>query len=119
MCCVVFLDSAGVLFNPDNILGTVKGVEDWWSEGDGWCVGGGLGYWLAVPSVKRRQIQNEYSVPDVQKLKLIETWIEMDGYASWHRLSRAVQRVGQTQLASLITSYEDPPTGTHALPLDQ
>ena len=106
-----FLQSAGVLFNPDNILGTVRGVEDWWSEGSVVCVGGGLGYWLAVSSVKRGIIQRNYSDPDVQKMKLIECWIKLDEYASWHRLSRAVWRVGQTQLASLITTYEQPPAG--------
>ena len=107
----MFLHS-GVLFNCDNILGTVKGVEDWWSEEDLVCKGGGLGYWLAVSSVKRNLIQREYADPDVQKQKLIEFWLELDAFASWHRLSRAVKRVGQTQLASLITTYEQPPTGT-------
>ena len=118
MCCVVCLDSAGVLFNCDNIVGTVKGVEDWWSEGDFYRGGGGLGYWLAVSSVKRDLIQRQYSDPDMQKTKVIECWLDVDGYASWHRLSRAVQRVGQTQLASLITTYEQPPTGTHTLTVD-
>ena len=108
----MFLHS-GVLFNCDNILGTVKGVEDWWSEGDGFCRGGGLGYWLTVSSVKRDLIQREYADPDVQKQKLIEFWLELDAFASWHRLSRAVKCVGQTQLASLITTYEQPPTGIY------
>ena len=112
MHCVVFLHS-GVLFNPENILGTVKGVEDWWSEGDVFCKGGGLGYWLSVSSVRRALRQKEYGDPDVQKMKLIECWMELDAYASWHRLSRAVQRVGQTQLASIITTYEQPPTGIY------
>ena len=118
MCCVVCVHSAGVLFNPHNIVGTVKGVEDWWSEEDEYCMGGGLGYWLTVSSVKRDLIQKENSDPDVQKMKLIECWMDLDAYASWHRLSRAVWRVGQTQLASLITTYEQPPTGTHTLTVD-
>ena len=112
------LHSAGVLFNPHNIVGTVKGVEDWWSEGDYNCRGGGLGYWLAVSSVKRDLIRKENSDPDMQKMKLIEHWMDVDAYASWHRLSRAVQRVGQTQLASVITIYEQPPTGTDMLTVD-
>ena len=118
MCCVVCLHSAGALFNPHNIVGTVKGVEDWWSEGDGYCIGGGLGYWLAVSSVKRDVIQKENSDTNVQKMKLIECWMDLDACASWHRLSRAVQRVGRTQLASFITTYKQPPTGTHTLTLD-
>ena len=105
----MFHDS-GVLFNTDNVLETVKGVEDWWSEGDGLCRGGGLGYWLAVSSEKRGLIQRENADPDVQKRKLIECWREHD-FASWHWLSCAVQRVGLTQLASLITTYQHPLTG--------
>ena len=103
----MFHDS-GVLFNADNVLETVKGVEDWWSEGDEDCVGGGLGYWLAVSSGKRGLIQRENADPDVQKRKLIECWREHD-FASWHWLSRAVQRVGLTQLAS------HPLTGMYAM----
>ena len=76
-----------------------------------WCVGGGLGYWLAVSSVKRSTIQRSDSDPDVQKRKLIECWLDLDTYASWHRLSHAVRRVGQMQLASLITAYEQQPGG--------
>ena len=76
-----------------------------------WCVGGGLGYWLAVSSVKRGTIQRSDSDPDVQKKKLIECWLDLDTCASWHRLSRAVRRVGQMQLASLITAYEQQPGG--------
>ena len=105
----MFHDS-GVLFNADNVLETVKGVEDWWSEGGYYCRGGGLGYWLAVSSEKRGLIQRENADPDVQKRKLIECWREHD-FASWHWLSRAVQRVGLTQLASLITTYQHPLTG--------
>ena len=106
----MFHDS-GVLFNTGNVLETVKGVEDWWSKGDEDCVGGGLGYWLAVSSEKRGLIQRENADPDVQKRKLIECWREHD-FASWHWLSRAIQRVGLTQLASLITTYQHPLTGT-------
>ena len=106
----MFHDS-GVLFNTDNVLETVKGVEDWWSEGSRRCRGGGLGYWLAVSSEKRDLIQRENADPNVQKRKLIECWREYD-FASWHWLSRAVQRVGLTQLASLITTYQHPLTGT-------
>ena len=73
-----------------------------------------VGLLAGLSSVKRDLIRKENSDPDVQKMKLIECWMELDAYASWHRLSRAVQRVGQTQLASLITIYEQPPTGMHA-----
>ena len=92
-------------------------MKDWWSEGDAWCTGGGLGYWLAVSSVTRYLILKEFSDPDVRKKKLIECWLDLDGYASWHRLSRAVRRVGHTLLASLITTYiyEQPPTGTYTI----
>ena len=95
----------GVLFNPDNVLETVKGVEDWWSEGDRLCRRGGLGYWLAISLEIRRQLQDKYADPDVQKVKLIECWMEHD-FASWQWLRRAVQRVGHSYLASLITSYQ-------------
>ena len=88
----------------------MKGVEDWWSEGDHWCRGGGLGYWLAVSEQKRKEIQEEYGDPDEQKMKLIECWMD-HVFASWQWLSRAVGRVGQTQLASLISSYSQPTTG--------
>ena len=73
-----------------------------------WCVGGGLGYWLAVSSVERGIIRRSDFDPDVQKMKLIECWKNLDPYASWHRLSRAVQRVRQMQLA---TTYEQQPGG--------
>ena len=106
VCFVV----AGVLLNPHNVLETVKGVEDWWSEGDYLCREGGLGYWLAVSEQKRKEIQEEYGDADEQKLKLIECWMD-HVFASWQWLNRAVGRVGQTQLASLISSYSQPTTG--------
>ena len=109
--CFLFVVS-GVLFNPHNVLETVKGVEDWWSEEDR----GGLGYWLAVSVRKRREIQESYGDPEEQKMKLIECWMAHI-FASWRWLSRAVQRVGQTQLASLISSYDTPTTGMTHLPL--
>ena len=91
----------------------VRGVEDWWSEGDDYCRGGGLGYWLAVSSVIRDRIRNNYVDPDVQQRKLMEAWMQLDVFPSWHRLSRAVQRVGETQLASTMTTYEQPPPGMY------
>ena len=110
--CFLFVVS-GILFNPHNVLETVKGVEDWWSQADEECRGGGLGYWLAVSVQKRREIQESYGDPEEQKMKLIECWMA-HVFASWQWLSRAVQRVGQTQLASLISSYDTPTTGmTH------
>ncbi|CAI8029191.1 hypothetical protein GBAR_LOCUS16591 [Geodia barretti] len=99
-----------VLFNPYNVLEAVKGVEDWWSEGDYWCRRGGLGYWLAVSEEKRREIQQQYGDPDEQKMKLIECWMT-HVFASWQWLSRAVGSMGQTQLAPLISSYYQPTTG--------
>ncbi|CAI8052833.1 hypothetical protein GBAR_LOCUS28913 [Geodia barretti] len=99
-----------VLFNPYNVLETVKGVDDWWSEGDYLCRGGGLGYWLAVSEQRRQEIEKQYDDPDEQKMKLIECWMTHI-FASWQWLSRAVGRVGQTQLAPLISSYDQPTTG--------
>ena len=88
-------------------------MKDWWSEGDRQCVGGGLGYWLAVPSVIIDQIRNDYVDPDVQQCKLMEAWMQLDVFPSWHRHSRAVQRVGETQLASTMTTYEQSPPGMY------
>ena len=96
-----------LIFNPHNVLETVKGVEDWWSEGGHYGRRGGLGYWLAVSEQKRKEIQEEYGDPDEQKMKLIECWMG-HVFASWQWLSRAVGRVGQTELASLISSYSHP-----------
>ena len=106
---------SGVPFNCDNILKMVRGVKDWWSEGHRKCVGGGLGYWLAVSSVTIDQIRNNYVDPDKQQRKLVEAWMQLDVFPSWHRLSRAVQRVGDTELASSMTTYEQPPPGMYIL----
>ena len=103
---------SGVQFTPHNVLERVRVVEDWWSKGDDYCIGGGLAYWLAVSSARQSLIKERHTDPDEQKMKLIECWMELDGYASWHRLSRALWRVGQTELASLVVTYEQPPTGT-------
>ena len=88
--------------NRDNILVNVKDVNDWWSEGDEECRGGGLGYWLAISSVMRQHIQNKYADPIKQKEKLIDLWLELDVFTSWHWLNRAVQRVGHTQMDSTL-----------------
>ena len=111
LCVSVVCLHSGEPFNCDNILRIVRGVKDWWSEGDNRCRGGGLGYWLAVSPVIIDRIRNNYVDPEVQQQKLIETWMQLDVFPSWHRLSRAVQRVGETQLASAMTTYELPPPG--------
>ena len=113
LCVSVVCLHSGVPFNCDNILRTVRGVKDWWSKGDLDCIGGGLGYWLAVSSVIIDRIQKNYVDPDMQQQKLIEAWMQLDVFPSWHRLSRAVQRVGETQLASTMTTYEQPPSGMY------
>ena len=87
-------------------------MKDWWSKGDFWCREGGLGYWLAVSTVIIDRIQSQYVDRDVQQRKLLEAWMQLDVFPSWHRLSRAVQRVGETQLASDMTTYDQPPPGT-------
>lgn len=92
------------MLNLHHALETVKGVEDWWSEGDHYGRRGGLGYWLAVSLQKRHEIQEQYRDPNEQKVKVMECWMT-HMFASWQWLSRAVQRLGQTQLASLISSY--------------
>ena len=101
-----------LILNPQNVLETVKGVGDWCSEGGHYGRTGGLGYWLAVSEQKRREIQQQYGDPDEQKMKLIECWMT-HVFASWQWLSRAVGRVGQTQLASLISSYDQPHKRIH------
>ena len=113
LCVSVVCLHSGVPFNCDNILRMVRGVKDWWSEGDQYCRGGGLGYWLAVSSVIIARIQRNYVDPDMQQRKLIEVWMQLDVFPSWHRLSRAVQRVGKTQLASTMTTYEQPLLGMY------
>ena len=91
-------------------------MDDWWSEGDDECRGGGLGYWLAISFIQRELVQREHADPDMQKLKLIDLWLQLHAFASWHWLSRALQRVGHTQLATLIATYEQPPTGKQMAP---
>ena len=92
---------AGIPISSDSVFHKVKRVDDWWSEGDGACRGGGLGYWLAVSPSDRRRILREFN-DHQQKVKLIEFWLEMDTIPSWHWLRRALIRVGHPKLASQI-----------------
>ena len=87
---------------------------DWWSEGRLYCTGGGLGYWLAVSKAKREEIRQLHrDDPVKQQEELIAFWFALNSFLTWARVSRAVQRVGQTELASLISTYGQQPTGTY------
>ena len=111
LCCV---SASGPVFNRGNVLQAVEGVEDWWSEGDYHCRGGGLGYWLAVSKAKREEVRQLHrDDPVKQREALIAFWFAVNSFLTWVRVSRAVQRVGQTEMASLISTYGQPPTGTY------
>ena len=110
LCCV---STSGPVFNRGNVLQAVDGVGDWWSEGDEDCVGGGLGYWLAMSEAKREEIRQLHDDPVKQREALIAFWFTVNSFLSWLRVSRAVQRVGEIELASLISTYGHPPTGTY------
>ena len=112
LCCV---SASGPVFNRGNVLQTVEGVGDWWSEGDEYCMGGGLGYWLAVSEAKRREIRQLHDDPVKQREALIAFCfaVTVNSFLTWARMSRAVQRVGEIELASLISTYGQPPTGTY------
>ena len=111
LCCV---SASGPVFNRGNVLQAVEGVGDWWSEGDEYCIGGGLGYWLAVSEAKREEIRQIYrDDPVKQREALIAFCFAVNSFLTWARVSRAVQRVGEIELASLISTYGQPPTGTY------
>ena len=111
LCCV---SASGPVFNRGNVLQAVEGVGDWWSEGDPYCRGGGLGYWLAVSKAKREEIRQLHRDDSVkQQEELIAFLFSVNSFLSWLRVSRAVQRVGEIELASLISTYGQPPTGTY------
>ena len=111
LCCV---SASGPVFNRGNVLQAVEGVGDWWSEGDHHCRGGGLGYWLAVSEDKRRAIRQLHrNDPVKQREALIAFLFSVNSFLSWLRVSRAVQRVGEIELASLISTYGQPPTGMY------
>ena len=109
LCCV---SASGPVFNRGNVLQAVEGVGDWWSEGETWCVGGGLGYWLAVSEAKREEIRQLHDDPVKQREALIAFYFAVNNFLTWARVSRAVQRVGEIELASLISTYGQP-TGTY------
>ena len=109
-CCV---STSGPVFNRGNVLQAVEGVGDWWSEGDVLCRGGGLGYWLAVSEAKREEIHQLHDDPVKQREALIAFCFAVNSFLTWARVSRAVQRVGEIELASLISTYGQPPTGTY------
>ena len=113
MCLLCCVSASGPVFNRGNVLQAVEGVGDWWSEGDRWCRGGGLGYWLAVSKAKREEICQLHDDPVKQREELIAFLFAVNSFLSWARVSRAVQRVGQTELASHISTYGQPPTGTY------
>ena len=111
LCCV---SASGPVFNHGNVLQAVEGVGDWWSEGNSWCIGGGLGYWLGVSRTKREEIRQLHRDDPVKQRKaLIAFLFAVNSFLTWVRVSRAVQRVGQTELASVISTYGQPPTGTY------
>ena len=112
LCCV---SASGPVFNRGNVLQAVEGVGDWWSEMDYMGGGGGLGYWLAVSKAKREEIRQLHrDDPVKQQEELIAFLFSVNSFLSWLRVSRAVQRVGEIELASLISTYGQPPTGTYA-----
>ena len=111
LCCV---SASGPVFNRSNVLRAVEGVGDWWSEGDYRCRGGGLGYWLAVSKAKGEEILELHrDEPVKQREALIAFWFAVNRFLTWERVCRAVQHVGHTGLASLISTYGQPPTGTY------
>ena len=111
LCCV---SASGQVFNRGNVLLAVEGVGDWWSEGGYRCEGGGLGYWLAVSKAKREEIRQLYrDDPVKQREQLITFYFSVNSFLTWVRVSRAVQRVGEIELAALISTYGQPPTGTY------
>ena len=111
LCCI---SASGPVFNHGNVLQALEGVGDWWSEGDDLCKGGGLGYWLAVSEAKREELRQLYrDDPVKQREELIAFCFAVNSFLSWLRVSRAVQRVGEIELASLISTYGQPPTGTY------
>ena len=114
MCLLCCVSASGPVFNRGNVMQAVEGVGDWWSEESYGCVGGGLGYWLAVSKAKREEIcQLHHDDPVKQQEELIAFWFTVNSFLSWLRVSRAVHRVGHTELASLISTYGQPPTGTY------
>ena len=104
LCCV---SASGPVFNRGNVLQAVEGVGDWWGRR-------GLGYWLAVSNAKREEIRQLHrDDPVTQREELIAFWFAINSFLSWLRVSRAVQRVGETELASLISTYGQTPTGMY------
>ena len=107
VCVLCCFSASGPVFNRGNVLQAVEGVGDWWGRN-------GLGYWLAVSSAKREEICRLHrDDPVKQREALITFWFAVNSFLTWARVSRAVQRVGEIELASLISTYGQPPTGTY------
>ena len=100
-----FMCTPGVPLTPSNVMGAVEEVMTWWGM---W----GLAGWLRIPQSKQDEI--EYNFPEVmeQNKQMISYWINTDPLAGWRRLIRALDWMGETQLADLIRSNAEPLTGS-------
>ena len=93
-------------FTPSNVLGAVRPMENWW---DDW----GLGANLYITEEKRNEVQRVYSDPEEQKRQLILYWMSTDPLASWRRLIRELDDMGQNPVADAIRDFAEPlATGT-------
>ena len=89
---VLFPTAAPPNLTIDGAVRVVEGVQNWRS----------LGGRLCVPRSKRgKQVKD-----------IITYWIKTDPFASWRRLIRALDLIGEKGITSSIRHYAEPLAGT-------
>ena len=91
----------GMAFTCSNVLRAMRPVEDWWGDE-------GLGYNLYISKEKTDEIQQMYFDPEEQKRQLILYWMSTDPLASWRRLIRKLDYMGQSPVADSIRDFAEP-----------
>ena len=66
---------------------------------------------LYIPESKRDELRHNFPDEMEQKKQMIVYWINTDPLASWRRLIRALDRMGETELANFIRSNAEPLAG--------
>ena len=91
----------GMAFTCSNVLRAVRPVEYWWGSR-------GLGYNLYISKLKRDEIRQMNSDLEEQKRQLILYWMSTDPLASWRRLIRELDWMGQSPIADGIRDFAEP-----------
>ena len=102
----VFICAAGVPLTPSNVMRALRELEDemWWEYE-------GLGRWLSIPQLKRKEIRRNFPNAIDQKKQRIYYWMQKDPLATWRRLINSLDGMGETKLADSVRSNAEPLTG--------